>query len=261
MTEIQKFNFAGISDVRVILRDGEPWFVAKDVCDILGLGNITMALKSLEKHWVTNFNTSEVGPDQGGRAPLIISEPGLYALIMRSRKERARAFRNWVVEEVLPTIRRTGGAYVAPGSQAAQSLAADPQSFEQQVLSVVEGLRSRLAEAEGRVAVLKPLSVGAAGAEERKGGETVWNLRDAIADRLGVDIGKIYPVLRMIGAVEQRKNGYYVKPAWSDLLFDTEQEVNGKTYKTGTPRIRPGKQEEFLERVTKEYALRFGVIA
>ncbi|MBX6360063.1 MAG: hypothetical protein IRZ03_08290 [Acidobacterium ailaaui] len=262
MTEIQKFNFAGISDVRVIIRDGDPWFVAKDVCDVLGLGNVSMALSYLDDDEKAQVNVNISSDDvKRGRDPYVINEPGLYSLILRSRKERAREFKRWVTHEVLPTIRRTGGAYVAPGSQAAQSLAADPQSFEQQVLLVVEGLRSRLADAENRVAALKPLSVGAAGAEERKGGEPVWNLRDAIADRLGLDVGKIYPALRMIGAVEQRKNGYYVKPAWSDLLFDTEQEVNGKTYKTGTPRIRPGKQEEFLERVTKEYALRFGVIA
>lgn len=101
---------------------GDPWFVAKDVCDILGLDNVTIALRSLDYDEKTNITNCNVGgistvlgidTSNGGRAPLIISEPGLYKLIMRSRKPEAKEFQRWVTHTVLPSIRRHG-TYTAP---------------------------------------------------------------------------------------------------------------------------------------------------
>ena len=84
---------------------GEVWFVAQDVCDILGLENNRRALMSLDadERGVTNSNTL------GGVQTLnTVSESGMYSLILRSRKPEARAFRRWVTHEVLPSIRRSG---------------------------------------------------------------------------------------------------------------------------------------------------------
>ena len=106
--EIQKFDFRGASLRTLTDEAGEPWFVAKDVCDILELNNVTEALRPLDDDEKSNFRNSEVAQN-GGRAPLIISEPGLYKLIMRSRKLEAKEFQRWVTHEVLPQIRRTGG--------------------------------------------------------------------------------------------------------------------------------------------------------
>lgn len=106
--EIQRFDFKG-SALRTLTDEaGEPWFVAKDVCDILELHNVTEALRPLDDDEKSNFRISEVAQN-GGRAPIIISEPGLYKLIMRSRKPEAKEFQRWVTHEVLPQIRKTGG--------------------------------------------------------------------------------------------------------------------------------------------------------
>lgn len=106
-TEIQRFDFKGASLRALTDEAGEPWFVAKDACDILG--NDTNHLReALDDDEITNLRNSEVW-NQPGRAPLIISEPGLYKLIMRSRKPEAKEFQRWVTHEVLPQIRKTGG--------------------------------------------------------------------------------------------------------------------------------------------------------
>jgi anti-repressor protein len=106
-TEIQTFNFNNAPLRTLTDENGDPWFVAKDVCDILELSNITEALRPLDDDEKVNFRIPEVGQN-GGRAPIIISEPGLYKLIMRSRKPEAKEFQRWVTHEVLPTIRKHG---------------------------------------------------------------------------------------------------------------------------------------------------------
>ncbi|MFF4927432.1 phage antirepressor [Streptomyces griseofuscus] len=112
---IEKFNYNG-AEVRTVIKDGGPWFVAKDVCAVLEIGNPSQALTYLDEdeksHVNPNLISNEVG--RGGRAPLVVNEPGLYSLILRSRKPEARQFKRWVTHEVLPTIRKTGG-YAAPG--------------------------------------------------------------------------------------------------------------------------------------------------
>lgn len=104
--EIQQFDFKGAALRTLTDENGEPWFVAKDVCDILGIDTNHLR-EALDDDEITNLRNSEVW-NQPGRAPLIISEPGLYTLIMRSRKPEAKEFQRWVTHEVLPSIREHG---------------------------------------------------------------------------------------------------------------------------------------------------------
>lgn len=96
--------------VRVINRDGEPWFVAKDVCDILDLGNSRDAVSSLD----ADEKDVGIADTPGGKQTMsLVNESGLYSLIFRSRKDEAKKFRRWVTHDVLPSIRKTGG-YTVP---------------------------------------------------------------------------------------------------------------------------------------------------
>lgn len=102
-------------EVRVITRDGEPWFVAADVCRVLGLGNNRMAVEKLDED---EKGVSLIDTLGGTQQMLIISEGGLYTLVLRSqgavtRGSVAHRFRKWVTGEVLPAIRKTG-RYEAP---------------------------------------------------------------------------------------------------------------------------------------------------
>ena len=105
--EIEVFNFSQKkAPIRVQLVDGEPWFVAKDVCDILEHSNHKVAIKSLDEDEVRIvYPTDSLGRTQGTKA---VSESGLYSLIFQSRKAEARKFRKWVTSEVLPSIRKKG---------------------------------------------------------------------------------------------------------------------------------------------------------
>ena len=102
---IQAFNYnSGI--VRTLERDGEIWFVAKDVCDILGLVNHKDAIKALDEEEKSGVEISD--PHGRKQVTNIINESGLYRLAFRSNKPEAKKFTKWVSSEVLPTIRKTG---------------------------------------------------------------------------------------------------------------------------------------------------------
>ena len=96
--------------VRIVDRGGEPWFVAKDVCAVLEIAKVDSAIRSLDEDEKDAHCMSTLGGDQ---EMSIVSEAGLYSLVLRSRKPEAKAFKRWVTHEVLPSIRKTG-AYVAP---------------------------------------------------------------------------------------------------------------------------------------------------
>jgi prophage antirepressor-like protein len=101
--EIIPFDYKSKS-VRVIQdENGDLWWVATDICEILGLTNTTEALKGLEDDEKSTLRISEGGPERN-----IINEPGLYSLIIRSNKPEAKNFKRWITHDVLPTIRKTG---------------------------------------------------------------------------------------------------------------------------------------------------------
>lgn len=102
--KIQKFVNKQFGEIRMATINNEPWFAAKDICDILGVTNPTMSLKNLESDEVTKLN---LGGLEGKTN--FISESGFYTLVLRSRKDIAKPFRLWVTREVLPQIRQTGG--------------------------------------------------------------------------------------------------------------------------------------------------------
>lgn len=119
MGEIIPFDFEEHA-VRVIMRDTVPWFVAADICRVLEHSNPSMAISSLDEDERAKHSLGRQGETN------IISESGLYALVLTSRKETARRFRKWVTAEVLPAIRKTGryehGSLPQPESEAVTGL-------------------------------------------------------------------------------------------------------------------------------------------
>jgi prophage antirepressor-like protein len=93
--------------------DGEPWFVAKDVCDVLGLTNVSQALSRLD---YDQKRDNIITNDAIGRRKLVlgVNESGLYDLTLDSRKPEARRIRKWVVGDVMPTLRKTGRYQIGP---------------------------------------------------------------------------------------------------------------------------------------------------
>lgn len=117
--EIKLFEKEEFGTIRTVIIDGEPWFVATDVCKILEIKNTTDALKKgLEDFERARFNLGRQGEAN------IISESGFYTLVLRSRKNIAKPFRIWVTRDVLPTIRKTG-KYIAPTENKVETMLSD----------------------------------------------------------------------------------------------------------------------------------------
>jgi len=120
--------------VRTVVVNGEPWFVAKDVCDVLEIANSSDALKRLDEDEVDSTEVT----DALGRKQVtnIVNEPGLYALILGSRKPEAKLFQRWVRHEVLPAIRQTG-MYAVPAITQEAPLIGQLQVLQQVVNGMV----------------------------------------------------------------------------------------------------------------------------
>ena len=101
------------ASVRMQMIKDEPWFAAKDVCELLGLDNSRQAVSRLDDDEKGVINSDTLG---GKQELTFVNESGMYALIFQSRKPQARAFRKWVTGEVLPSLRKYG-YYVDPGAQ------------------------------------------------------------------------------------------------------------------------------------------------
>lgn len=125
--------------------NGNPWFVAKDVCRVLGLSNVTEATRSLDDDEKGSFRITEETSSQGGNPNLlIVSESGLYALVFRSRKPEARAFSKWVRADVLPALRKTG-RYEMPGREGVPSNKTPlPLTLPPEALALRPAMRQRL---------------------------------------------------------------------------------------------------------------------
>lgn len=141
--EIQTFHFNAATLRTLTDENGEPWFIAKDVCDILGLENSRKATAELDPDEKNTVTISDGIP--GNPNKTIISEPGLYALIMRSRKPEAHEFKRWVTHEVLPSIRKHG-AYMT--QQTLDKALTSPDFLIQ--------LATRLKEEQEKVKALEP---------------------------------------------------------------------------------------------------------
>ncbi len=104
VTQLIQFSFEK-NNIRTTIVDGEPWFVAADVCVTLGIKNHRESVRHLDNDEKDVISNDTLG---GKQQVTVINESGLYALVLRSRKPEARRFAKWVTSEVLPTIRKTG---------------------------------------------------------------------------------------------------------------------------------------------------------
>jgi len=112
MNNLQLFKNEQFGTIRTVVKDGDPWFVAADVCKALDIANPSDALNRLDDDERTLVSIEGAS---NGLPVNVVNEPGLYTLILGSRKPEAHAFKRWITHDVLPAIRRTG-MYVQPGA-------------------------------------------------------------------------------------------------------------------------------------------------
>ena len=136
--QVQVFNSGVFGDMRVVVRDGEPWFVGKDVASALGYTDTFGALK---KHVeVEDKQNCQNSSFESNRGLVIINESGLYSLILSSKLPQAKAFKRWVTSEVLPSIRKQGMYMTA---NVAEDAIKDPDAFIARALIVANQVLER----------------------------------------------------------------------------------------------------------------------
>lgn len=249
--EIQQFDFRGASLRTLTDKAGEPWFVAKDVCDILELGNTTNALRALDEDEKTNFTNCNVAQN-GGRAPLIISEPGLYKLIMRSRKPEAKEFQRWVTHEVLPQIRKTGGYIPTSETDDDMTILAKAVMIGQRTM---EAQKRKIAEQQTRIVELEPEARFADAVAASDGTCLVGELAKMLRQN-GMDIGqnRLFRLLQADGYLGKSGSNRNVPTQRAmDLgLFrikeTTVTHADGHTTVSRTPKVTGKGQRYFIDR-------------
>lgn len=158
MTEIQPFTFPATGqDVRAVVIDGDPWFILADAAKILGYRDAEHAARLLRDHQLSTLPEG-TWRDLGGRGsrPKIVTEGGLYRLVMRSNVALAEPFQDWVTDDVLPAIRRTGRYEVpALGNDLLAELEAS-NNRTAQAIEIAKAERARAETAEAERDQLKP---------------------------------------------------------------------------------------------------------
>lgn len=194
-TEIQQFDFKGAALRTLTDEAGEPWFVAKDVCDVLELSNVGQALARLDDDEKSSITLNDGTPGNPNRA--IVSESGLYALVLASRKPEAHEFKRWVTHEVLPQIRRTGGYIPTTDVDDDMTILAKAVMIGQRTM---EAQKQRIAEQQTRIVELEPKARFADAVAASDGTCLIGELAKMLRQN-GLDIGqnRLFEILRQDG--------------------------------------------------------------
>lgn len=108
-TDLITFESPEFGQVRTVSINGEPWFAASDVCKALEIGNPSQAVSRLDEDEKFTTLISNDSAASGKSSAVLVNEPGLYSLVLGSRKPEAKAFKRWITHDVIPSIRKTGG--------------------------------------------------------------------------------------------------------------------------------------------------------
>lgn len=197
MNDLVRFEFQG-KGVRTVAIDGEPWFVAKDVCEILEIVDPKTSLRGLDEDEKGEHSMPTLG---GMQNHTIISESGLYALVFKSRKPEAKEFRKWVTKEVLPQIRKTGSYALTPTNyiEALEALIAAEKQKQQLQIKLDESMEWYSIK---RMEKLNP------------GRNFRWQVLKSKSREMNIPIKKTFD--QNYGEVN-----VYHKDVWEALFFDT----------------------------------------
>ena len=245
MNEIQTFTSDQFGTVRALRgEDGEPMFVAKDVCAALEVKNSRDALARLDDDEKGVVLTDTPGGEQQMQA---VNEAGLYVLVLSSRKPEARAFKRWVTHEVLPALRRDGGYMVARD-----------ETPEQTMARAVLLAQATIDRQKSRIAELEPKALFADAVAASDGTCLVGELAKMMRQN-GVKVGqnRLFAMLRedgYLGNVGQNRNVPTQRAMDLGLFRIKETAVthsDGHVTLSRTPKVTGKGQRYFLERYGK----------
>lgn len=213
MTELQAFDFKG-QQVRTIMLDSAPWWVAKDVLEVLGL-DTSHGIRDLED----DEKDLHIMETLGGKQEMtIVSEAGLYSLVLRSRKSEAKEFKRWITHEVLPTLRKHG-AYMTP--ETLEKALTNPDFIIRLATELKQEQEQRQA-LEAQAAIDRPKTIFADAVTESKTSILIGDLAKLIKQN-GVDIGQ----KRLFAWL--RENGWLMKSG-SSKNMPTQKAMEQKLF-------------------------------
>lgn len=230
MNKVKIFNSEEFGDVRTVTINGEPWFVGKDVADILGYQN---GSRDINRHvHEEDRQNYQNGTFDSPRGMTIINESGLYALIFGSKLESAVRFKHWVTSEVLPAIRKTGG-YQVPALQGKELLA----------LAVLEAQKT-IDEQSKAIERMKPKVIFANAVETSHTSILIGDLAKLLKQN-GVETGQ----KRLFDWM--REKGYLIKRKGSDWNMPTQKAMNMKLFEVKESTVNNPDGSVRINRTTK----------
>lgn len=253
MNELKIFQNEEFGDLRTVTdENGNPWFVASDICKALDLSNPTVAVSRLDDDERTKFNLGRQGLTN------VVNEYGMYSLIMASRKEEARKFKRWVTHDVLPTIRKHG-AYMS--EEVIEKTLSDPDYLIRLATNLKEERAKRML-AEAEVTRNKPKVLFADTVAASQNSCLVGELAKLISQeairsgRADVKIGqnKLFAWLRNEGYLcksGERKNQprqQYIDQGLFEIKKGSYVDSNGALINTSTPKVTGKGQIYFVNK-------------
>lgn len=248
MTDLQIFNSPEFGVIRTIEKDGEPWFVGKDVANALGYKDTVNALKS-------HVDTEDKGGWQittqfGEKETTIINESGLYSLVLSSKLPTAKKFKRWVTNEVIPSIRKHG-AYMTP--ETLEKVLLSPDTLMQLAQNLKDEQEKRKA-LEAQIESQKPAVLFTGAVETSKTSILIGELAKMLKQN-GVNIGqnRLFAWLRQNGYLIKRKGTDYNMPTQRSMdmgLFEIKETTinnpDGSIKISKTPKVTGKGQVYFI---------------
>lgn len=212
MTDLQIFNSPEFGAIRTIEKDGEPWFVGKDVAGALGYSNTADAV---QKHVDDDDRlTSQIAIAGQNRNIVIINESGLYSLVLSSKLPTAKKFKRWVTNEVIPSIRKHG-AYMTP--ETLEKVLLSPDTLMQLAQNLKDEQEKRKA-LEQQIESQKPAVLFTGAVETSKTSILIGELAKMLKQN-GINIGQNRLFEWM------RENGYLIKRKGTDYNMPTQRSM------------------------------------
>lgn len=202
MNGIQIFKNPEFGNMRAITKDGEPWFVGKDVAEALGYGKGKSLANAVANHVdAEDKGVTEMMTPGGAQKMTIINESGLYSLILSSKLPTAKKFKHWVTSEVLPAIRKTGGYIPVNPGMSDMEVLARAVLISKKTIDVLKE-KNKLLETENEA--MKPKALFADAYASTKDGILVGAMAKMLRQN-GIEIGQ-KRLFRFL-----RENGYLMK--------------------------------------------------
>lgn len=245
MNELKVFEHKEFGQVRTVLHDGEPWFVAADVCKALVISNNRDAIGRLEDDEKGVVSTDTLG---GKQNVTVINEPGLYSLVLGSRKPEAKAFKRWITHEVIPAIRRHG---MYATDDVVDRMLNDPDTMIR-ALQALKEEREKTALLESKMAQDAPKVLFADSVAASSQSILVGVMAKMLRQN-GVNVGqnRLFTILRDDGLLHKegaQKNlptQYAVEHGWFEIKERSVNNPDGTVRITQTPLVT-GKGQVYL---------------